>query len=250
MNLITSKENNFYKFLKKLKQKKYREKERLFLAEGIKFLDFDREPEYLIMEKGKEDSVTIPDNLIYKTYTLNKNLFKELSFQESSQGLILIYKYNENSLNKMGNNIVVLDRIQDPGNLGTIIRIVDAVGFKDIILTKGSVDAYNEKTIRSSMGSIFNMNINYMEEEELLEFLKANGYKMIVTALEDNTIDYNIMGLSNRNAIIFGNEGKGVASSIIEKSDEKIKIPIYGSAESLNVAIAAGVILYKVKEKL
>ncbi len=248
MNYISSKENSFYKFLKKLKQKKYREKEGLFLAEGVKFLDFKREPEYLIVEEGKE--INISDNLIYKKYILNKNLFKKLSSQENSQGLILVYKYNESSLEKIGDNIVVLDKVQDPGNLGTIIRITDAVGFKDIILTKGSADVYNEKTIRSSMGSIFNMNINYLPEDELMSFLKERGYKTIVTALEDDTVDYSEMGLSHKNAIIFGNEGNGVGTNIIQKSDESIKIPIYGDAESLNVAVAAGIVLYKIREKI
>ena len=248
MNYISSKENSFYKFLKKLKQKKYREKEGLFLAEGVKFLDFKKEPEYLIVEEGKE--INIPDNLIYKKYILNKNLFKKLSSQENSQGLILVYKYNESSLGNTGDNIVVLDKIQDPGNLGTIIRITDAVGFNDIILTKGSADVYNEKTIRSSMGSIFNMNINYLSEDELMSFLKEREYKIIVTALEEDTVDYNKVGLSHKNAIIFGNEGNGVGKNIIQKSDESIKIPIYGDAESLNVAVAAGIVLYKIREKI
>lgn len=250
MNLISSKENSFYKLLKKLKQKKYREKEKLFLAEGIKFLDFKKEPEYCIVEEGKEEYLKIPDNLIYKTYILNKKLFKEITSQENSQGLILVYRYNDSSLIEIEDNIVVLDRIQDPGNLGTIIRIVDAVGFKDIILTKGSSDVYNEKSVRSSMGSIFNMNINYLEEDETINFLKEKGYKIIVAALEDDTVDYNAMGLLDKNAIVFGNEGSGVSEAIIIKSDEKIKIPIYGNAESLNVAIAAGIILYKIREKL
>jgi TrmH family RNA methyltransferase len=250
MNLISSKENSFYKLLKKLKQRKYREKEELFLAEGIKFLELQKEPEYLVIEEGKEAEIKIPDNLIYKTYILNKKLFKEISYQENSQGLILVYKYNKSLLDEIGNNIIVLDRVQDPGNLGTIIRIVDAAGFKDIFLIKGSADIYNEKTVRSSMGSIFSINIVYMEEMELMDFLKEKGYKMIVTALEDDTIDYDKMGLSQKNAIIFGNEGRGVSDVIINKSDEKIKIPLYGSAESLNVAIATGIILYKVREKI
>ncbi len=250
MNLISSKENNFYKLLKKLRQRKYREKEELFLAEGIKFLNVQKEPEYLVIEEGKDREIEIPDNLIYKTYILNKKLFKEISYQENSQGLILVYRYNKSLLDEIGDNIVVLDRVQDPGNLGTIIRIVDAAGFKDIILIKGSVDVYNEKTVRSSMGSIFAINIVYMEEMELMDFLEERGYRRIVTALEDDTVDYNKMDLSEKNAIIFGNEGRGVSETIIAKSDEKIKIPIYGGAESLNVAIAAGIILYKVREKI
>lgn len=132
--------------------------------------------------------------------------------------------------------------------MGTIIRVADASGFKDIILTKGSVDCYNEKCVRSSMGSIFNMNIIYMEEETLLRYLKENNYKLHVTALESNSIEYTKMKLDNKNAIIFGSEGNGVSKTFLKSANEIIIIPIYGSAESLNVAIASGIILYKIKE--
>ena len=149
---------------------------------------------------------------------------------------------------KINDDVVVLDKIQDPGNLGTIIRVVDAVGLKDIILTKGSVDCYNEKVVRSSMGSIFNLNIIYLDEEELLGYLTRNNYKLIVTALEENSISYTDIKVEEKNAIVFGSEGNGVSSSFLKLANEVVMIPIYGSAESLNVAMASGIMLYKFKE--
>ena len=179
---------------------------------------------------------------------LSQGLFSQLSSQENSQGIILVYKYEEKDIENAGDNVIVLDRVGDPGNLGTIIRTVDAAGFKDIILTKGSVDCYNEKVIRSTMGSIFNINLYYAEEEKLLNFLKEKNYKIISTVLSDDCIPYTEMKLEKRNAVVFGNEGSGIGENIIKYSHEKVIIPIYGTAESLNVAMACGIIIYKLRE--
>ena len=179
---------------------------------------------------------------------LSQGLFSQLTSQENSQGIILVYKYEEKNIENVGNNVIVLDRVGDPGNLGTIIRTVDAAGFKDIILTKGSVDCYNEKVIRSTMGSIFNVNLYYAEEEKLLNFLKEKEYKIISTVLSDDCIPYTEMKLEKRNAVVFGNEGSGIGENIIKNSHEKVIIPIYGTAESLNVAMACGIIIYKCRE--
>lgn len=247
---INSKDNNLFKRIKKLKQKKYREQEKLFLAEGIKFLDFSKEPNYIFIDSDFDFSV-IQERLnkfSCDKYILSSQLFKQLTSQENSQGVILVYSFNEYSLEEIEDNIIVLDKVSDPGNLGTIIRTVDAAGFKDIILTTGSVDCYNEKTIRSTMGSIFNVRITYLTEERMVEFLKEKNYKLIATALDKTSIPYTEMSLSNKNAIIFGNEGNGIGKSLLDIADEKVIIPIYGTAESLNVAMACGIILYKVRE--
>lgn len=250
MIYINSKENNTFKNIKKLKQKKYRELEKLFLAEGIKFLDFDEIPKYILIDENfdyKNIEAKI-EKFDCEKIILPFSLFSNISSQENSQGIILVYSYNVKNIKNIGNNIIVLDKISDPGNLGTIIRTVDAAGLKDIILTKGSVDCYNEKTIRSTMGSIFNVNLHYMDETSLVSFLKENNYKMISTTLEKDSILYSDMKFKEKNAIIFGNEGNGISRNIIDASDEKIIIPIYGSAESLNVAMACGIIIYKATE--
>jgi TrmH family RNA methyltransferase len=240
-----------YKKIKKLKAKKYRDLEKLYLAEGRKFLEFKELPEMIIFREGiSDDVIDMAEHHICKKIMLNEKLFKELTSQESSQGVIICYKSKIKELNELEDNIVVLNKVSDPGNLGTIIRVSDAAGFKDIILTKGSVDCYNDKTVRSSMGSILNVNIHYIEEEKLVGFLKDREYKIISTALEKDSIDYTKMKLQEKNAFIFGNEGDGISKNIIANSDEKVIIPIYGGAESLNVAMATGIILYEVRNKL
>lgn len=251
MEIINSLDNNTIKKIKKLKQRKYREEEKKFLAEGRKFLDFDYLPEIIILREDYEKIENILsklDKFDCRKIVVSDKIFKELSSQENSQGVILVYPYCNSDINRLQNNIIILDKVQDPGNLGTIIRVADASGYRDIILTKGSVDCYNEKCVRSSMGSIFNMNIIYIEESILLDYLKMNGYKLHVTALEENSIEYTHMELDSKNAIVFGSEGNGVSENFLKSADETIIIPIYGSAESLNVAIASGIILYKVKE--
>lgn len=247
---INSKDNNLFKRIKKLKQKKYREQEKLFLAEGIKFLDFSKEPNYIFIDSDFDFSVIQKklDKFSCDKYILSSQLFKQLTSQENSQGIILVYNFEEHSLEKIEDNIIVLDKVSDPGNLGTIIRTVDAAGFKDIILTIGSVDCYNEKTIRSTMGSIFNVRITYLDEERMVKFLKEKNYKLIATALDKTSIPYTEINLSNKNAIIFGNEGNGIGKNLLNIADEKVIIPIYGTAESLNVAMACGIITYKVRE--
>ncbi|MGL5951030.1 MAG: TrmH family RNA methyltransferase [Cetobacterium sp.] len=251
MDIITSKDNEVYKNLKKLKTKKYRDSEGLFLAEGRKFLEFKETPKIIIFKEGVgEESLEMAKGHDCRKIILTEKLFKELTSQENSQGVIICYNSKINELDKIEDNIIVLNKVADPGNLGTIIRVADAAGFKDILLTKGSVDCYNDKTVRSSMGSILSMNISYIPESEVIEFLKEKGYKIIVTALEKDSIPYTKMKLEEKNAFVFGNEGDGVSQDIIQSSDEKVIIPIYGSAESLNVAMATGIILYDVRNKL
>lgn len=253
LEYINSIENSSIKRVKRLKQRKYREEEKKFLAEGHKFLDFSYEPELIILKEGieKESNIEKKINKFQcRKIVVSEKIFSNLTSQENSQGVILIYSYVKSDLESLEKNIIVLDKVQDPGNLGTIIRVADAAGFKDILLSKGSVDCYNEKCVRSSMGSIFNMNIVYLGEENLVEELKKRGYKLLVTALEDNSIEYTQMKLTQKNAIVFGNEGNGVSEKFLKSADETIIIPIYGSAESLNVAMAAGIMMYKVRELL
>ena len=170
MDYINSLENNTIKKIKKLKIKKYREEEQLFIAEGRKFLDFTFEPDMIVFRENYDITKEIKlklEKFQCRKIVVSERVFAQLTSQENSQGVIVVYPYIEGTIHKLQNNIIVLDKIGDPGNLGTIIRVADAAGFKDILLTKGSVDCYNEKVVRSSMGSILNMNIIYMEEAEL-----------------------------------------------------------------------------------
>lgn len=253
MEKITSAENTTFKKLKKLKSKKYREEFQLFLAEGRKFLDFDTVPEFIVFKEGVEEEF-LSKSEVFKGQSrfliLEEKLFSQLTAQESSQGVILVYKHKESDLTHLSENIVILDRVADPGNLGTIIRLCDAAGFKDILLVKGSADNYNEKVVRSSMGSILSMNLIYLEESQILNLVKEKDYNLLVTALDATSIPYTSLQLKKKNAIVFGSEGSGVSENFLQCAQEKIIIPIYGSAESLNVGVASGILLYKVREIL
>lgn len=252
MEIIRSKENRLVKDLKKLKQKKYRDSEDKFLAEGIKFLDYLQYiPEMIIIREDILTNNNYLDRIAkfdVKKIFIDKKIFSDLSSQENSQGILILYKKKKFDIKNLSNDIVILDDVSDPGNLGTIIRICDATKFKDLILTKNSVDAYNEKVIRASMGSILNINIEYMEREDILKMLKENNYHSYATYLDKNSLHYNKVEIKSKNAIILGNESKGVGEDFLRIADTKTIIPILGNAESLNVAVASALILYKFRE--
>lgn len=250
-NVVTSPDNKFYKLLKKLDKKKYRDENNIFKTEGEKFLNENINFNKIIIKDSKYDYFNEKYNIEeYNNVTVLKDdLFDEISTQENSQGIIFLYSKNLNSINDICGDVVILDDIQDPGNVGTIMRTMEAANFKNLILTKGSVDVYNPKTVRATMGGIFNLNIIYETPENIVKFLKEKKYLTISTALHENSVSYNEIDQKGRNAFIFGNEGGGVSDYFIENSDIKAIIPIYGNIESLNVSIAVGIFLYKMREK-
>ncbi|MDK4522250.1 RNA methyltransferase [Fusobacterium necrophorum] len=241
---ISSPENEKVKFFSKLKKKKYREEERVFLAEGKKFLDYPEGAKYVLLREGVEVEEERLERFSCPVFLLSQKCFEKVSVQENSQGVILLYSYPVIEISKAAKQLIVLDDIQDPGNLGTMIRLVDAAGFSDIFLTKHSVDCYNEKVVRSSMGSIFHVRLHVMEKKEILEYLQAENYHVLVTTLQRDSVAYTEMQLKEKNAFVFGNEGHGVSKEFLELAEQKIIIPISGQAESLNVAMAAGIILF------
>jgi len=257
MEYITSTGNKIYKEVKKLSLKKYREALSLYIEEGDKQLlsKDDIQVEYIVLSKDKEISPHLEEKLKKikeqgkNIYIFDEKLFSELSTQENSQGLIAIKKIKNSCKNNLSDIIVALDGVQDPGNMGTIFRTVDAVGLKDIFLLEGCVDIYNPKTVRSSMGSIEELNLIKITQEEL-ETYKDKGYKLKSTGMSSKSKPYTEINPNEKSIIIFGSEGQGVSSFIKNIVDEEIEIPIYGRSESLNVGIATGIILYKIREKL
>ena len=249
---IASPDNKFYKILKKLDKKKYRDKNNIFKAEGEKFLKEKINFTKIIIKESKyeylENKYTITQ---FNNLTILKDdLFDEISEQENSQGVIVLYSKLLTSIEEIEGDIVILDDVQDPGNIGTIIRTMEASGFKNLILTKGSVDVYNPKTVRATMGGIFKLNIIYETPERITEFLKNNNYQVISTLLDKNSIDYREVKLKEKNAYIFGNEGHGISDIFIDITNIKAIIPIYGDVDSLNVSVASGIFLYKMREKI
>ncbi len=250
-DVIVSSDNKLYKMLKKLDKKKHRDENNIFKAEGEKFLNEDINFNKIIVKESKYNYFNRKYNIEkYDNLTVLKDsLFDGLSSQENSQGIILLYSKNLNSINDIKGDVVILDDIQDPGNAGTIIRTMIATNFKNLILTKGSVDVYNPKTVRATMSGIFKLNVIYEMPENIVKFLKEKNYLTIATALSEDSISYDKIDLKEKNAYIFGHEGGGVSEYMIENADIKAIIPIYGDIESLNVSVAVGVFLYKMREK-
>ena len=261
MQRILSKDNSIIKHIKKLKEKKYRNEYNEYIVEGIKLIG------EAIKENAKIRQVIIcdgcdRDELIeshlkyelakYECIYVPQNIFKILTDVENPQGILaVIEKENtENNINYDEDIIVALDDVQDPGNLGTILRTIDSVGLKQILVSKGTADIYNSKVIRSTMGAIFRIKV--IECKDLIKTLKdlqEKKYKITVTSLEAKKTIYDID--YNKKVIVMGNEANGVSKEIQKLSNEKVIIPMLGNTESLNVSIATGIILYEyVRQKI
>lgn len=262
MQKITSKDNDFIKHVKKLKDKKERDISNEYMIEGIKLvaeaIQENAKIKQIILCDDCENNDIIPKDLMYEIAKyeciyVTEKVFKYISEVQAPQGILAIiekhnYKNSENNeiqeINYDEDIIVALDDIQDPGNLGTILRTVDSVGLTQILVSKGTADAYNPKVVRSTMGAIFRVKIIECEDlQQTLKEVKKHKFKIVVSSLQTDNSIYDIN--YNKKVIIIGNEGNGVKQEIQDMADEKVKIPMLGKTESLNASVAAGVILYE-----
>lgn len=235
-----------------LHRKKSRDEKKKFFIEGVRIV------EEAILENVNIDYIVISDTfdrdhkivrlLVDKginIYVSRDKMMKGLSDTETPQGVIAVVDYINILPNLNEDVIVVLDSIQDPGNMGTILRTADAVGVNRVIVSKGSVDVYNPKVLRSTMGSIFRVPIEKVDDlvSSIIK-LKSEGYNVVATHLEGEKNHYNV-NFKNKVAIVVGNEASGVRDEVAISCDELIKIPMRGKTESLNVSVAAGVVMYE-----
>ena len=255
MQIITSKDNEIIKNIRKLKEKKYRDANNEYLIEGIKLIKEAVEEKAKIklivvceesIEDGDIDQKLLYEIAKYDCIYVNKKVFSILTDVQNPQGILAVIekKNNEENINYKEDIIVVLDGIQDPGNLGTILRTIDSVGLSQVIVSKETADSYNPKVVRSTMGAIFRVNV--IESEDLLKTLKnlkKHKYKIMATSLENNNSIYDVE--YNKKVIVIGNEANGVSKNVLEYADEKIKIPMLGKTESLNASVATSIILYE-----
>ncbi len=242
MKEITSVNNPLIKELIKLKQKKYRDKEKKFIVEGYNIIEEAKDYITLIITSSKEDENILPN---VEHILVPKEIIGKLSETVTPQGIIGICNYVTLRENFEG-NVLVLDGLQDPGNIGTLIRTAICFDFNTIYITDNSCDIYNEKVLRATQGGIFKVNIIRKNINDIIDDLKKKGYYIVGTSLK-NGIPLNDINFKNLNAIILGNEGNGVSKETIEQSNINAYIPINTSMESLNVAIAGGIIMNKVR---
>ena len=261
MQRISSKDNEFIKHIKKLKDKKFRDESNEYIVEGIKLVEeaikeYAKIKQIVICEECTKTQ-EIPKKLMYEIASyeciyVTQNIVSNITEVKSPQGVLaVIEKQNsEKQINYNEDIIVALDDIQDPGNLGTILRTIDSIGLKQILVSKGTADCYNPKVVRSTMGAIFRVKIIECENlEKTLKEVKKHKYKLVVTSLNADKSIYDID--YNKKVIIIGNEANGVSNAIQDIADEKIKIPMLGKTESLNASVATGIVLYEyVRQKI
>lgn len=244
MKEITSLNNEFIKECAKLKDKKYRDETGKFLVEGYHLVEMASDYLETIFVSDKGDYGKIKD-VTY--YLVTPEIIKKLSQTMNAQGIVGVCKKKEEK-EISSNNILILDNLQDPGNVGTLIRSALAFNIKDIILSNEMVDIYNDKVIRSSQGAIFKVNILYRDLLEEIKVLKNKRYKVFGTAL-NNAKELGKIEFSDKNAIILGNEGAGIKEEILKATDENIFLEMNKEIDSLNVGVAGSILMYELSKK-
>ena len=261
MQVITSKDNEIIKSIKKLKEKKYREEEQKYIVEGIKLI------QEAILEKAKIDTIVVCEDCVrnqeldskllyeiakYNCIYVNERIFGLITDVKNPQGILAVMKKEEENktINYDEDLLVILDGVQDPGNLGTILRTVDSIGLKQIIVAPGCGDIFNPKVVRSTMGAIYRVKVIESENiQKTINEIKKHKFKIISTSLKAEKSIYDVK--YEKSAIVIGNEANGVSEDVINSSDELVKIPMLGKTESLNASVATGIVLYEyVRQKL
>ncbi len=267
MKKITSHENKIYKMCLQLESRKYREKLGRYIIEGPNLIEEALKnnivPDFLILDEtaGRRAEITGlceryaaelgkagEENILI----FEEQLFASCAKTENSQGVMGIVQKNsvtEDSFfeaERQGNgNILVLDRLQDPGNAGTMIRTADAAGYAGIIILKGTVDIFSPKVVRACTGSLFRMPLLFSDSpEQTIQLLKKHGKRVVSTGFETDKYYYET-DLKNHIGLVIGNEGNGICEVFKEHSDEVVKIPMSGSIESLNASVAAAILMYE-----
>ena len=261
MQTITSKDNELIKHIRKLKDKKYRDESNEYVVEGVKLVEEAvKENAKIIQIIVCEDTTRtyeIPTHIMleiakYECISVSDKIFNIITQVTNPQGIMAIIEKNAQNakIDYTQDIIVVLDDVQDPGNLGTILRTVDSIGLNQIIVSKGTADAFNSKVVRSTMGAIFRIKIIEVENlAQAIKEMRKHHFKLMVTSLQTKNSIYDIDFY--KKIIVIGNEANGVSKEIQDMADEKAKIPMLGRTESLNASVAAGVVMYEyVRQKL
>ena len=258
MKEITSKDNPTYKEARRLLRKKYRDQTGMFLMEGPRPVrDAVKEGARLayvfIRASGAGEDETkdlaglCAENNI-DCVLLSDELFDGISDTENSQGVIgAAHKKAPADAGDQdaAGRILILDRLQDPGNIGTIIRTAEAAGFGTLIAIKGTGDVYSPKTVRAAAGSLLRVNVfEGYTASDAVNYCQERSVRIIASDLE-GSVEYTAADLTGRIALVIGNEGSGISDEIRQSADTKVRIPMKGNIESLNAAVAAGVLMYE-----
>lgn len=243
MTIITSKANSVVKNAKKLHQKKYRKS--TYLIEG-----------WHLFEEAVQAGVTIEKIFALESYRdqlasfpqtvwVSEDILLDLADSQTPQGIVAVVQKEEvEQADFSQGKFLFLEDVQDPGNVGTIIRTADAAGFTGVIVSDKSADIYSLKTLRSMQGSHFHLPIYRMSSQALLKETKEAGISVLATTLSKDSVDYRELVPIENFVLVMGNEGQGISPLMVESADQLVHISMKGQAESLNVAVAAGILIF------
>lgn len=242
--MITSIQNERVKEWRKLHTRKGRTRANKFLIEGFHLIEEALTSNWSIEQLIIREGIEVPSwAQSLRVMRVSSSVFNHVAQTETPQGIAAVVSMKVLSFER-STHVLLLDAIQDPGNLGTIIRTADAAGFSAVFLGKGTVDMYNDKVIRATQGSLFHIPVIQTYLYETIKMLKQEEYTILAADLTPEAAFYHDIDIPQKGAIILGNEGAGIDSSYVEQAHKVIKIPIYGRAESLNVSVAAGILMY------
>jgi len=243
MTIITSKANSVVKNAKKLHQKKYRKS--AYLIEGWHLFEEAVQAGVTIekifaLESYRDQLATFP-----QTIWVSEEILLDLADTQTPQGIVAVIQKEEVGLPELHQGkFLFLEDVQDPGNVGTIIRTADAAGFTGVIVSDKSADIYSLKTLRSMQGSHFHLPIYRMSSQRLLKEAKEAAIPVLATTLSKDSVDYRELPPIENFVLVMGNEGQGISPLMAESADQLVHISMKGQAESLNVAVAAGILIF------
>jgi TrmH family RNA methyltransferase len=256
MKTIASSHNEFYKAVKALRTKKARTQQGLFLIEGVRLVRHAlgrgwplRDVILDLRETGRaeiEALISEAEARGVRVTGLDADLFDALAETVHTQGCLAVAEMPETAPRPLkGSLFLALDQIRDPGNLGTILRTADAAGVSGVYLSKGCVEPFNDKVVRATMGSLFDIPMILTESlQETLALKRQEGFEIAAAVLEDS-VDYTLVSLDKPVVLVVGNEAEGISDPVLAEATLRISIPIRGGAESLNAAVAAAVLTYE-----
>lgn len=256
---ITSKDNAIFKLIKSLKVKKNRIREALFVVEGPKQVIEAGSSRYgiryLVVRRDRLDFFNndgffeeIPATKV-EIISMDESLFRQIADTENSQGILAVLSYEmlsgEDLMRQISadSNVLILDRLQDPGNIGTLVRTAEGAGFKGVVLLKGSGDVFSPKAIRAGGGATLRMPVTMLDDAYSLRELSDRFSKRLVVTDVSRGLAYYDVDLSENVFLVMGNEGRGVSKEVLDLADVRINIPTEGLLESLNVATAGAVLM-------
>ena len=250
-NIITSVQNARVKHVAALQQKSsLRREEGLFVVEGQREIEHCIACGYEVVEMFTVDSLRFTDD--YPTTTVSPQVYEKMAYRGSTEGIIAIVKCKEHNISSLNcklsavNNplVVVLERVEKPGNLGAILRTAEAAGVDAVIVCDPLTDMYNPNLIRSSIGGVFSVPTAVCTSEECIAFLKANGIKILTAQLQDS-YEYYDYDMTQGTALIMGTESTGLTQQWRNAADAHIRIPMLGRLDSLNVSVSAAILMYE-----